>query len=57
LGLETSHLHDERVSDMSLCYNLNEFIGSMDEKIELKKMKDELQEKDACIQELLRKIE
>jgi hypothetical protein len=44
---------DERLSDMSFSYNLNDLIGSMDEKVEIKKMKDELQEKDKCIQELL----
>lgn len=48
---------DERMSDMSFSYNLNDLIGSMDEKVEIKKMKNELQEKDNCIKELLERIE
>ena len=42
---------------MSFQLNINEIIGSIDEKSELQKMKEELQNKDRCIQELLRKIE
>ena len=37
--------------------NINEIIGSIDEKSELQKMKEELHSKDRCIQELLKKIE
>ncbi len=40
--MENSHINDEKMSDMSFSYNLNEIIGSMDEKTELKKMKNEL---------------
>lgn len=45
-GIETSHIIDEKMSDMSFSYNLNEIIGSMDDKTELKRMKNELNEKD-----------
>lgn len=38
-GLETSNIIDEKMSDMSFSYNLNEIIGSMDDKSELKIMK------------------
>ncbi len=45
------------MSDMSFQLNINEIIGSIDEKSELQKMKEELHNKDRCIQELLMKIE
>jgi len=45
------------MSDMSFQLNINEIIGSIDEKSEMQKMKEELQSKDKCIQELLKKIE
>jgi len=54
---------DERMSDMSFSLNINEIIGSFDEnnsntnKSELIKIKEEIQQKDECIQELLKKIE
>ena len=49
-------MNDDKISDTSFSYNLNEFIGSIDEKAEIKKMKDELLEKDKCIEELLYRI-
>ncbi|CDW81575.1 UNKNOWN [Stylonychia lemnae] len=55
--METSNIIDEKISDMSFSQNLNEIIGSLDEKSEFVKMKNELQEKDECIQELLRRID
>jgi hypothetical protein len=42
---------------MSFQLNINEIIGSIDEKSELQKMKEELHTKDLCIVELLKKIE
>ena len=40
---------NEKMSDMSFQLNINEIIGSIDEKSELKKMKQELHNKDRCI--------
>jgi hypothetical protein len=37
------------MSDMSFQLNINEIIGSIDEKSELQKMKEELHNKDRCI--------
>lgn len=42
---------------MSFQLNINEIIESIDEKSEIVKMKEELQSKDECIRELLKKIE
>lgn len=56
-AIEASNIIDEKMSDMSFSLNFNEIIGSMDEKSEMRKMKSELQQKDDCIRELLRKIE
>lgn len=42
---------------MSFSLNFNEIIGSIDEKLEVVKMKQEMQQKDDCIQELLKRIE
>ena len=58
--IETSQIvggDQEKMSDMSFQLNINEIIGSIDEKSELQKMKEELQNKDRCIEELLKKIE
>lgn len=41
-GMETSNIIDEKISDMSFSQNLNEIIGSLDEKNEIVKMKSEL---------------
>lgn len=60
-AIETSQIVgcdiNEKMSDMSFQLNINEIIGSIDEKSELQKMKEELNSKDRCIQELLKKIE
>lgn len=45
------------MSDISFQLNINEIIGSIDERSELQKMKEELHNKDQCIQDLLKKIE
>ncbi len=50
-------IDNDKMSDMSFQLNINEIIGSIDEKSELQKMKEELISKDQCIKELLRKIE
>lgn len=57
--METSQIVNdpEKMSDMSFQLNINEIIGSIDEKSELQVMKEELHDKDRCIQELLKKIE
>ena len=47
--IETSNIIDEKMSDLSFSQNLNEIIGSLDEKSEMVKMRNELQEKDDCI--------
>ena len=52
--IETS---EEKLSDMSVSLNFKEIIRSIDEKTELEKMKQELQEKDDIIQHLLKKID
>lgn len=41
-AIETSNIIDEKMSDMSFSYNLNEIIGSIDDKNEMAKMKSEL---------------
>lgn len=41
-GIETSNIIDEKMSDMSFSQNLHEIIGSLDEKSEIDKMKNEL---------------
>lgn len=41
-AIEASNIMDEKISDISFSYNLNEIIGSLDEKSELIKMKNEL---------------
>jgi len=48
-GIETSHIVDEKLSDMSFSINMNEIIGSFDEKNEITKMREELKHKDECI--------
>jgi len=40
--METSNIIDEKISDMSFSQNLHEIIGSLDEKTELVKMRNEL---------------
>lgn len=57
--IETSQIigDQEKLSDMSFQLNINEIIGSIDEKSEIVKMKQELQSKDKCIAELLKRIE
>lgn len=57
MAIETSNMIDEEMSDMSFSLNFNDIIGSVDEKSEMDKLKGELQAKDNCIQELLKKIE
>jgi hypothetical protein len=49
--IETSQivLDNEKMSDMSFQLNINEIIGSIDEKSELQIMKEELHDKDKCI--------
>lgn len=52
-AIETSQIVgcdvNEKMSDMSFQLNINEIIGSIDEKSELQKMKEELHNKDRCI--------
>jgi hypothetical protein len=55
--METSNIIDEKMSDMSFSLNFNEIIGKIDEKSEVIKMKQEMQQKDECIQALLKRIE
>lgn len=55
-GIENILL-DEKMSDISFSMNINEIIGSFEDKTEIQRMKEELSNKDQCIVELLKKIE
>ena len=55
--METSNIIDEKMSDMSFSLNFHDIIGKIDEKSEVIKMKQEMHQKDECIQALLKRIE
>jgi hypothetical protein len=49
-AIETSNIiMDEKFSDLSFSSNFKDIIGSIDDKYDVDKMKQELQQKDDCI--------